>query len=139
MAALLEDKEGVVLPVLEKIGVPVQQLLAQLNAADRKAAEGAGLGRISSRGLAQAAAARSWTQAFKEAADFKDEYVSTEHLLLALACAGKGDPVQTALAAHGCRPRRVVEGIAGGAGIAARDGPESRRANFRRWRSMPRT
>ena len=28
MAALLEDKEGVVLPVLEKIGAPVQQLLA---------------------------------------------------------------------------------------------------------------
>src|SRR5580698_8504093 len=33
MAALLEDKEGVVLPVLEKVGVPVQQLLSQVNAA----------------------------------------------------------------------------------------------------------
>ena len=28
MAALLEDREGVVLPVLEKVGVPVEQLLA---------------------------------------------------------------------------------------------------------------
>src|ERR1700749_2870236 len=33
MAALLEDKEGVVLPVLEKIGAPVQQLLATVNSA----------------------------------------------------------------------------------------------------------
>ncbi len=29
MAALLEDREGVVLPVLEKIGVPVEQLLSR--------------------------------------------------------------------------------------------------------------
>ena len=36
MAALLEDKEGVVLPVLEKIGTPVQQLLAAVNAAIAK-------------------------------------------------------------------------------------------------------
>ena len=36
MAALLEDKEGVVRPVLEKVGVPVQQLLATVNAAIAK-------------------------------------------------------------------------------------------------------
>ena len=28
MAALLEDREGVVMPVLEKVGVPVEQLLS---------------------------------------------------------------------------------------------------------------
>ena len=33
-------------------------------------------------------------QGFKEAENFKDEYVSTEHLLLALSKA-KNDPVQT--------------------------------------------
>src|SRR5713101_7089251 len=63
MAALLEDREGVVIPVLEKVGVPVEQLL-------------------------------------KEAENFKDDYVSTEHLLLALSKA-KNDPVQLALAALG--------------------------------------
>ena len=31
MAALLEDREGVVIPVLEKIGVPVEQLLSGVN------------------------------------------------------------------------------------------------------------
>src|ERR1700722_6478182 len=36
MTVLLEDHEGVVLPVLEKIGVPAQQLLATLNQAIAK-------------------------------------------------------------------------------------------------------
>src|SRR5258705_9631732 len=39
-------------------------------------------------------------QGFKEAENFKDDYVSTEHLLLALSRA-KNDPVQLALAALG--------------------------------------
>jgi ATP-dependent Clp protease ATP-binding subunit ClpB len=39
-------------------------------------------------------------QGFKEAENFKDDYVSTEHLLLALSKA-KNDPVQLALAALG--------------------------------------
>ena len=36
MAALLEDREGVVIPVLEKVGVPVEQLLSGVNAAIAK-------------------------------------------------------------------------------------------------------
>ena len=36
MAALLEDHEGVVLPVLENVGIPVQQLLGNINAAIAK-------------------------------------------------------------------------------------------------------
>src|SRR5579864_939873 len=36
LAALLEDKEGVVLPVLEKIGVPVQQLASSVEGAMAK-------------------------------------------------------------------------------------------------------
>ncbi len=33
MAALLDDREGVVLPVLEKVGVPVEQMLSGLTQA----------------------------------------------------------------------------------------------------------
>ncbi|HXP09499.1 MAG TPA: Clp protease N-terminal domain-containing protein, partial [Acidobacteriaceae bacterium] len=36
MAALLEDREGVVIPVLEKVGVPVEQLLSGVNSAIEK-------------------------------------------------------------------------------------------------------
>ena len=31
MAALLEDREGIVIPVLDKVGVPVQQFLSGIN------------------------------------------------------------------------------------------------------------
>src|ERR1700712_3518687 len=97
MAALLEDKEGVVLPVLEKVGVPVQQMLAQVNAAIAKLPKVGGGGSQPQLGSAMQ---KVMDASSKEAENFKDDYVSTEHLLLALA-GSKGDPVQTALAAHG--------------------------------------
>ena len=64
---------------------------------DREAAEGAGGGAAAGIG---AALKKVLDGAFKEAENFKDEYVSTEHLLLALA-KPKNEPVQMALAAQG--------------------------------------
>ena len=82
MAALLEDREGVVIPVLEKVGVPVEQMLAGVNAAILKLPKVQGSN--AQPGLA-VALTKVLEQAFKEAENFKDEFVSTEHLLLALA------------------------------------------------------
>ncbi len=81
MAALLEDREGVVLPVLEKVGVPVEQMLAGVNTAVQKLPKVQG----GAQPGMSAALNKVLEQAFKEAENFKDEYVSTEHLLLALA------------------------------------------------------
>src|SRR5947209_20478060 len=64
MAALLEDKEGVVLPVLEKVGVPVQQMLSQVNAAIGKLPKVQGS--ATQPGLGQALT-KVLDQAFKEA------------------------------------------------------------------------
>src|SRR5271154_4909082 len=79
MAALLEDHEGVVIPVLEKIGVPVEQLLSGVNEAIEKLPKVQGGGQP---GLSNALQ-KVLEQGFKEAENFKDEFVSTEHLLLA--------------------------------------------------------
>ena len=95
MAALLEDREGVVLPVLEKVGVPVEQLLSGVNAAITKLPKVQGS--AAQPGLGQAMQ-KVLEQAFKEAENFKDDYVSTEHLLLSLA-QQRNEPVQMALAA----------------------------------------
>ena len=107
MAALLEDKEGVVLSVLDKIGAPVQQLLSQLNTAIAKLPKVKGAGQQP--GISQPLA-KVLEQAFKEAENFKDEYVSTEHLLLALA-AQKGDPVSSALVAHGADYNAILTAL----------------------------
>ena len=48
---------------------------------------------------------------FKEAENFKDDYVSTEHMLLALA-KSKGDPVQTALASMGADHKAILQALA---------------------------
>jgi ATP-dependent Clp protease ATP-binding subunit ClpB len=107
MAALLEDKEGVVIPVLDKIGVPVQQLLSGVNAAIQKLPKVQGGGQP---GLAQSTQ-KVLEQAFKEADNFKDEYVSTEHLLLALA-GQRGDAVQSALASFGATHDAILKALA---------------------------
>src|SRR6201981_826788 len=106
MAALLEDREGVVIPVLEKVGVPVEQLLSGLNSAIAKLPKVQGGAQP---GMSQALQ-KVLEQGFKEAENFKDDYVSTEHLLLALSKA-KGDPVQTALAALGATHEAILKAL----------------------------
>jgi ATP-dependent Clp protease ATP-binding subunit ClpB len=106
MAALLEDREGVVIPVLEKVGVPVEQLLSGVNSAIAKLPKVQGGGQP---GMS-AALQKVLEQGFKEAENFKDEYVSTEHLLLALSKA-KNDPVQSALAALGGTHEAILKAL----------------------------
>src|ERR1700748_3204212 len=72
MAALLEDKEGVVLPVLEKLGVAVQQLLSGTPPAIDKLPKVQGS--AAQPGLGNALT-KILDQAFKEADNFKDDYV----------------------------------------------------------------
>src|SRR5580698_4160932 len=106
MAALLEDREGVVIPVLEKVGVPVEQLLSGVNAAIEKLPKVQGGGQP---GMS-AALQKVMEQGFKEAENFKDDYVSTEHLLLALSRA-KNDPVQLALVALGGTHEAILKAL----------------------------
>jgi ATP-dependent Clp protease ATP-binding subunit ClpB len=84
LAALVEDKEGIVAPVLEKIGIGPEVLLSDLYKEIEK------LPKVSGSGGPQQPTMSSQVnqlleKSFKEADTFKDEYVSTEHMLLALA------------------------------------------------------
>src|SRR6266568_9225849 len=102
LAALLEDKEGIGPPVLEKIGIGPQSVLNELYEAMETLPKVSG-------GATQASLSTSANQlldrAFKEADTFKDEYVSTEHLLLAATDLkrdrNQGDSAQEILARHG--------------------------------------
>jgi len=108
LAALLEDREGIVGPVLERIGASGQAILAAARAQIER------LPKVSGGGAAQtslsSAVSRVLDQAFKEADNFKDEYVSTEHLLLAIAQA-KGDPAQTLLAQQGATYDAILKAL----------------------------
>jgi ATP-dependent Clp protease ATP-binding subunit ClpB len=80
LAGLLSETEGVVLPLLQKLGVTIpriqQLVLAELERLPNSRGSQLGMNRITN---------DVFTQAQKEADRLKDEYVSTEHLLLALA------------------------------------------------------
>jgi ATP-dependent Clp protease ATP-binding subunit ClpB len=108
LSALVSDKEGVVVPVLGKIGLNVAALK---QSAER---EIAALPKQSGGGAHQASLSRAASsvleRAFKEADEFKDEYVSTEHLLLAIADQ-KGDAAQLLLAAQGGTRDAILQAL----------------------------
>ncbi len=106
LAALLADREGVILPVLEKIGVPTVQLDGKVKESLAKLPRIAG---GSQPGMSQALQ-RVFDQASKEAENFKDDYVSTEHLLLALAEA-KSDGAGLLLASFGATHEAILKSL----------------------------
>jgi ATP-dependent Clp protease ATP-binding subunit ClpB len=107
LAALLEDREGIVLPLLGKLGARAN---AVQQASMREIERLPKLGNTS----AQAHLADSTTelldQAFKQAANFKDEYVSTEHLLLAITQL-KRDSARDLLAAAGVTYDAILKAL----------------------------
>lgn len=107
LAALLEDREGIIVPVLEKLGVPTERLLHDINRVLEKLPKVSGGGAQPSMSNALN---RVLDQSFKEAQNFKDEYVSTEHMLLALADQ-KEDPAQLAMAAYGATRDAILRAL----------------------------
>ena len=86
LAVMLEQKEGVVRPILGKIGANAGQILPEVQAAIAKFPQvSGGQQYFSSRTNTLFQAAQ------KEAERMEDEYVSTEHLLLAIAAEKDGD------------------------------------------------
>ncbi|MFI5005425.1 MAG: Clp protease N-terminal domain-containing protein, partial [Solirubrobacterales bacterium] len=84
LAVLLESESGVVLPVLAKLGTSVPALRAECNRAlDELPRLGEGSSAESGQPSAELVAVLRAAEA--QARDLSDEYISTEHLLLALA------------------------------------------------------
>jgi ATP-dependent Clp protease ATP-binding subunit ClpB len=105
LASLLADREGMVLPILSKLGIDSPAVLAEARLQiDRLPALWTG-------GALKAepswAASEVLEQAFQEAADLDDEHVSTEHLLLAITGL-ESDPAQALLARHGASRNAIL-------------------------------
>src|SRR3989442_11652091 len=108
LTALIEDKEAIVPPVLEKIGIGAQAVLHECYRGIEQ------LPKVSGEGATQATLSQAANQllerAFKEADNFKDEYVSTEHLLLAITQL-KRDAAQEILARHGATSDAILKAL----------------------------
>lgn len=92
LAALLGQKEGIVIPILQKLGsnpdLITSQLEDELNRIPQVTGRGAGQVYLSSR------LNEILNNAWKEAERLTDEYVSTEHLLIAIADEKQGGAFQ---------------------------------------------
>jgi ATP-dependent Clp protease ATP-binding subunit ClpB len=101
LLALVQQPEGVVPPLLAKLGAPADAVARQVET------ELARLPKV--RGGEQYAGPRliaAFDRAQTEADRLKDEYVSTEHLLVGIAQDG-GSPAGRILAANGVTPDRI--------------------------------
>ena len=107
LAALLEDKEGIVPPIMEKIGIGPQSVLSDLYQDMERLPKISG---ATAQPTLSQAANQLLDRAFKEADTFKDEYVSTEHLLLA-ATQLKRDPAQEILVRHGATHDAILKAL----------------------------
>ena len=107
LMALVEDREGIIVPLLQKIGVPTEQLVSSARQVIDKLPKVSGA--ASEPGLSSSMQ-KVLNDASKEAQDFKDEYVSTEHLLLALA-QNKKDPAQMLLASLGATRDAILQAL----------------------------
>jgi ATP-dependent Clp protease ATP-binding subunit ClpB len=109
LAALVEDKEGIVAPVLEKIGIGPQAVLSDVYKEIEKLPKVSGIGGAQQPGMSSQVN-QLLEGSFKEADTFKDEYVSTEHMLLALTSL-KRDPAEELLARHGATHDAILKAL----------------------------
>src|SRR6266403_3616212 len=109
LAALVEDREGIVPPVLEKIGIGPQAVLSDVYKEIEKLPKVSGSSGANQPGMSSQVN-QLLEKSFKEADTFKDEYVSTEHMLLALTSL-KRDPAQELLARHGATHDAILKAL----------------------------
>ena len=125
LVALIEQPEGVTRPILGKIGANVQAMLTEVEAAIKKFPGVSGFGQK----YYGTRTTEAFNKAQKEADKLKDEYVSTEHLLLALA-EDKQDAGKI-LRSHGVNREtlmKVVELIRAGAKVTSQNAEEGYQA-----------
>jgi ATP-dependent Clp protease ATP-binding subunit ClpB len=105
--ALIAQNEGVVPPLLEKLGVSPATLASEVEAQINR------LPKVSdvSQQYLSPATNKVFDRAFDEADGLKDEYVSTEHILLGLAKDPR-DPAGQLLARHGVTHDAILQAMA---------------------------
>jgi ATP-dependent Clp protease ATP-binding subunit ClpB len=104
--ALLAQNDGVVPPLLSKLGISPDSLVQEI---DRAVARLPRVSGVSQNFLGQATN-DALSRAFDEAARFKDDYVSTEHMLLGIASGGR-EPAAELLVQTGVTHDAILQAL----------------------------
>jgi ATP-dependent Clp protease ATP-binding subunit ClpB len=107
LLALLRQDEGIVPPIINKLGQNPATIEAELAAEVSKFAK---VGGASAEPMVSSTLRKVFDAAFAVADDFKDEYVSTEHFLIAIA-REKSTTAANVLARHGVVPDALLKAL----------------------------
>src|SRR6202046_3073257 len=107
LAALIAQTDGVVRPLLTRLGTPPEALARDVETALGRLPKVSG---VASQHLSPAIN-ELFEKAFAEAGKFHDEYVSNEHLLLAMSDMGR-DPAAELLRSHGASHDAILQALA---------------------------
>ena len=125
LASMIEQSEGVTRPMLGRVGVNIQAVLSEVDAAVKKYPQVSGTGQR----FYGSRSTEVFNRAQKEADKFKDDYISTDSLLLAIA-----EDKQEAgriLRSHGVERKalmKVIEEMRAGARVTTQNAEESYQA-----------
>jgi ATP-dependent Clp protease ATP-binding subunit ClpB len=107
LLALVRQEGGIVAPILSKLGVTPATVEAEVATEVAKFSK---VGGASAEPMLSSTLRKVFDSAFSSAETFNDEYVSTEHLLLAIADA-KGTTAAQTLKRHGVTPDAVLKAL----------------------------
>jgi len=109
LLALLEQREGLVPKILIAMNIPVHQVRSSIenHLGDLPKVSGAGAGQM----YMSQRLNRLLDAAEREAANLKDEYVSVEHLLMALVEEGSSSPAGQILSRAGVSPDNLMKAL----------------------------
>ncbi|MFX0070575.1 MAG: ATP-dependent chaperone ClpB [Candidatus Hermodarchaeota archaeon] len=83
LISLIQQQDGITTPLLQKLGVSIKQLLIELNNELDKLPKISGPGATDV--VLSSSSSKLFDAAWKEAENFQDQYLSSEHLLIAMA------------------------------------------------------
>ena len=98
LAALIQDPAGTVTPIIQKTGANLAYVKIKINELLDRLPKVSGA-TLSQQGISQALG-RVFERSLKEAQDLKDEYISTEHLLLGLVASPDSQAAKLLLDNH---------------------------------------
>src|SRR4051794_18684605 len=107
LIALLRQEGGIVVPILTKLGLQAGQIEAEVAA---EVAKFSRVGGASAEPMIGSTLRKVFDAAFTAATQFNDEYVSTEHFLLAIAQT-KESTAAKILARHGAVPDALLKAL----------------------------
>ncbi len=108
LKALIEQTDGIVIPLFQKLGVDFTQVLKEINVQLKKISQVSGSG---AEVYVSNELSKIMDDAEQEANSMRDEYISTEHVLIAMSNFAALIPAKDILQRHGVTKDKILQSL----------------------------